>query len=84
MVNEILVMGLAAYATELVKGYFGKRYIPVFVLGFATLFHVGIAYLTGGAAINLLPAVKEGFMLGAAASGIYGMGQAVKAAGKIE
>lgn len=84
MVNEILVMGLTAYATEMVKGYFGKKYVPLFVLGFATLFYAGIGFLTNSTIASLLPAVKEGFMLGAAASGIYGMGQAVKDAGKIE
>lgn len=84
MVNEILVMGLTAYATEIVKGYFGKKYVPIFVLGFATLFYTGIMYLTSGTVAALLPAVKEGFLLGAAVSGIYGMGQAVKDAGKIE
>jgi hypothetical protein len=72
--DQILIMGLVAYAVEVTKGYIAKQFIPALVIGFAMLFSALSAVLMGDT-ITPLAAVKEGLMLGAVASGIYGMGK---------
>jgi hypothetical protein len=50
----------------------GKLVVPLLVFGVAGILNVINAVVFGG---NILQALKDGFILGAAAGGIYSMGK---------
>lgn len=78
MLDDVFVMGLAAYLTELLKKRgMPKEWVPVAVLGFAALFNVlnALVFAPGSAWRD---ALQQGLQWGAMAGGIYGFAQAVK------
>lgn len=78
MLDDVFVMGLAAYVTELLKQRgMPKQWVPLIVLTATAAFNVANAAIFDPA-LGWREALKSGLMLGAVASGIYGFGQAVK------
>jgi hypothetical protein len=55
------------------KSKIGKLYVPLIVFAVAGILNVANAIVFSG---DILTALKEGFILGAAAGGIYSMGKA--------
>ncbi|MEW6171741.1 MAG: hypothetical protein AB1510_01545 [Bacillota bacterium] len=76
--DDVIVMGLTAYITELLKKRgLKKEWVPLVVLTLAAVLNVANAAVFDPA-IPWRKALKSGIMLGALASGIYGLGQATK------
>jgi hypothetical protein len=78
MLDSYLIVGLTMIIVSIIKTWKplktvpGKLYIPLFVFGVAGALNVANALVFGG---DLLSALKDGLMLGAAAGGIYSMGK---------
>lgn len=82
MLDDIFVLGFAAYITELLKQKgLAKKFVPLVVLFLAAVLNVLNCFTFGDGIWQV--AFKDGLMLGAVASGIYGFGQAVKSGDKL-
>lgn len=78
MLDSFIIVGLTTVVVNVVKTFApfkttrGKLYIPLLVFGVAAILNVLNALTFGG---DLLTALRDGFILGAAAGGIYSMGK---------
>jgi len=78
MLDSFIIVGLTMVIVNIFKTYEpfktkrGKLYIPLLVFVTAALLNVLNALIFGG---ELLTALRDGFILGAAAGGIYSMGK---------
>lgn len=76
--DEIIIVGLAAYCVELCKGWgLPKKFIALAVLSFTVAFCFGAAALWGDLG-SWREIAQQGIFLGAVTSGIYGLGKAAK------
>jgi len=76
--DEIIIAGLAAYCTELVKGWgLPKKFVALAVLAFTVAFCFAGAWIWGELS-GWREVVQRGVVLGAMTSGIYGLGKAAK------
>lgn len=76
--DEIIIAGLAAYMTELCKGWgLPKKFVALAVLGFTIAFCFAGAWIYGPGE-SWREVVQRGIVLGAMTSGIYGLGKAAK------
>lgn len=79
MLDSYIIIGMVMILVGVIKTYppftskRGKLLVPILVFGIAGLLNVVNALVFGG---QLLQALKDGFVLGAAAGGIYSMGKA--------
>ncbi len=79
MLDSYIVIGLVMILVGVIKTATpfttkrGKLVVPLLVFGIAGILNVINALVFGG---QLLQALKDGFVLGAAAGGIYSMGKA--------
>lgn len=81
MLDDVFVIGLAAYFTELLKkAGLPKMFVPLVVLVLAAVLNIGNGCLLGD--VVWQEALKQGLTWGAVAGGIYGFGQAVKSEDK--
>ncbi len=78
MLDSYIVIGLTMVIVGIIKTFKpfvsgrGKLCVPLLVFAIAAILNVGNAGVFGG---ELLQALKDGFILGAAAGGIYSMGK---------
>lgn len=78
MLDSYIIVGMVMVIVSVLKTYTlfktlrGKLVIPLLVFGVAGLLNVTNAVVFGG---DIMPALKDGFVLGAAAGGIYSMGK---------
>lgn len=76
--DEIIIAGLAAYMTELCKGWgLPKKFVALAVLIFTIGFCFAGAWIYGPGE-TWREVVQRGIVLGAMTSGIYGLGKAAK------
>ncbi len=76
--DEIIIAGLAAYFTELAKGWgLPKKFVALAVLGFTVAFCFAGAWIYGPGE-SWREVVQRGIVLGAMTSGIYGLGKAAR------
>jgi hypothetical protein len=76
--DEIIIAGLAAYFTELAKGWgLPKKFVALAVLAFTIAFCFAGAWIYGPGE-SWREVVQRGIVLGAMTSGIYGLGKAAK------
>ena len=79
MLDSYIIVGLVMVLVGVVKTFKlftstrGKLLVPLLVFAIAGVLNVVNAFVFGG---QILQALKEGFILGAAAGGIYSMGKA--------
>ena len=78
MLDSFIIVGLTIVIVNVIKSFSifdtvrGKLFIPLIVFVVAGLLNVTNALIFNG---ELLTALKEGFILGASAGGIYSMGK---------
>jgi hypothetical protein len=79
--DQIIIAGMAAYATELAKGYgLAKKFIALAVMFFTIIFSLigAVIYAPATGQIAWQTVVQQAIVLGAMTSGIYGLGKAAK------
>lgn len=78
MLDSFIIVGLTMVIVGVIKTYEpfkttrGKLYIPLIVFAVAAVLNVANAFVFGG---EILTSLKDGFVLGAGAGGVYSMGK---------
>ena len=85
MLDSAIIVGLVIIIVEILKAIFtgffsgkvGKLVVPLLVFAFAGLFEIanGCVFGEGASLANIVEYLKDGFVLGASAGGIYSMGK---------